>query len=57
MEDHSKMGVAVFIQDPSTKEVHQSASYDYNPLPPHVPDDEPRLVRDMVRLTTQHGRY
>ena len=24
---------------------------------PHVPDDEPRLVRDMVRLATQYGRY
>jgi putative transposase len=23
----------------------------------HVPDDEPRLVRDMVRLATQYGRY
>jgi putative transposase len=24
---------------------------------PQVPDDEPRLVRDMVRLATQYGRY
>lgn len=24
---------------------------------PHVPDDEPPLVRDMVRLATQYGRY
>jgi putative transposase len=24
---------------------------------PYVPDDEPRLVRDMVRLATQYGRY
>ena len=24
---------------------------------PHVPDDEPRLVRDMIRLATQYGRY
>ncbi len=24
---------------------------------PHVPDDEPRLVRDMVRLATRFGRY
>ncbi len=24
---------------------------------PHVPDDEPRLLRDMVRLGTQYGRY
>ena len=23
----------------------------------HVPDDEPRLVHDMVRLATQYGRY
>lgn len=23
----------------------------------HVPEDEPRLVRDMVRLATQYGRY
>ena len=23
----------------------------------HVPDDEPRLVRDMTRLATQYGRY
>ena len=23
----------------------------------HVPDDEPRLVRDMIRLATQYGRY
>jgi hypothetical protein len=23
---------------------------------PYVPDDEPRLVRDMVRLATQYGR-
>ncbi len=25
--------------------------------PPHIPDDEPRLLRDMVRLATQYGRY
>ena len=24
---------------------------------PYVPDDEPRLVRDMVRLATRYGRY
>ncbi len=24
---------------------------------PYVPDDEPRLVQDMVRLATQYGRY
>ena len=24
---------------------------------PHVPDDEPRLVRDMIRLAAQYGRY
>ena len=24
---------------------------------PHVPNDEPRLVRDMIRLATQYGRY
>ena len=24
---------------------------------PQVPDDEPQLVRDMVRLATQYGRY
>lgn len=23
----------------------------------HVPDDEPRLVRDMIRLASQYGRY
>ncbi len=24
---------------------------------PHVPDDEPRLIHDMVHLATQYGRY
>jgi putative transposase len=23
----------------------------------HVPDDEPRLVKDMTELATQYGRY
>jgi putative transposase len=24
---------------------------------PYIPNDEPRLVRDMIRLATQYGRY